>query len=343
MPAIGEEIPEHEHIWDAGCVTLEATCVNEGQITYSCAVCGTLRVEALPMTDHVVETRGYREPGCTYGGYSGDQVCVYCGTLIAKGTETEPAGHSWGEGLVIHQASCVSEGQLIHTCTKCGKIQMETIPMTDHTLELRNQKAATCTEDGYTGDEVCTVCGVTVRTGTVEKAKDHSWGVGKVTKGATCQAEGEMSYTCSVCGETKTIPVDKTDHKIELQNEKEASCTVRGYTGDKVCTVCGEVVEKGEYIDPSHSWNGGTVTRAPTSLADGVMTYTCTKCGATKTESIPHGSSGISGGAATGGSSGLTNPSAKPKTGDESILFAALMLSSLTALGVITGKLRKED
>ena len=98
MPAIGEEIPEHEHIWDAGCVTLEATCVNEGQITYSCAVCGTLRVEALPMTDHVVETRGYREPGCTYGGYSGDQVCVYCGTLIAKGTETEPAGHSWGEG-----------------------------------------------------------------------------------------------------------------------------------------------------------------------------------------------------------------------------------------------------
>ena len=152
-----------------------------------------------------------------------------------------------------------------------------------------------------------------------------------------------MSYTCTVCGETKTIPVDKTDHKIELQNEKEASCTVRGYTGDKVCTVCGEVVEKGEYIDPSHSWNGGTVTRAPTSLADGVMTSTCTKCGATKTESIPHGSSGISGGAATGGSSGLTNPSAKPKTGDESILFAALMLSSLTALGVITGKLRKED
>lgn len=72
------------------------------------------------------------------------------------------------------------------------------------------------------------------------------------------------------------------------------------------------------------------------------MTYTCTKCGATKTESIPHGSSGI-GGTVTGGSSGLTNPSAKPKTGDESILFAALMLSSLTALGVITGKLRKED
>ena len=343
VPAIGEEIPEHEHIWDAGCVTLEATCVNEGQITYSCAVCGTLRVEALPMTDHVVETRGYREPGCTYGGYSGDQVCVYCGTLIAKGTETEPAGHSWGEGLVIHQASCVSEGQLIHTCTKCGKTQMETIPMTDHTLELRNQKAATCTEDGYTGDEVCTVCGVTVRTGTVEKAKDHSWGVGKVTKGATCQAEGEMSYTCSVCGETKTIPVDKTDHKIELQNEKEASCTVRGYTGDKVCTVCGEVVEKGEYIDPSHSWNGGTVTRAPTSLADGVMTYTCTKCGATKTESIPHGSSGI-GGTVTGGGSGLTNPSAKPKTGDEvnALLLAIVMLSSMTAVVVTARKLRKE-
>lgn len=152
-----------------------------------------------------------------------------------------------------------------------------------------------------------------------------------------------MSYTCSVCGETKTIPVDKTDHKIELQNEKEASCTVRGYTGDKVCTVCGEVVEKGEYIDPSHSWNGGTVTRAPTSLADGVMTYTCTKCGATRPRAS-RTAAPASAALSPAAGSGLTNPSAKPKTGDEAnaLLLAVVMLSSMTA-GVVTArKLRKE-
>ena len=78
------------------------------------------------------------------------------------------------------------------------------------------------------------------------------------------------------------------------------------------------------------------------------MTYTCTKCGATKTESIPHGSSGIggtvTGGTVTGGGSGLTNPSAKPKTGDEAnaLLLAVVMLSSMTAVVVTARKLRKE-
>lgn len=73
------------------------------------------------------------------------------------------------------------------------------------------------------------------------------------------------------------------------------------------------------------------------------MTYTCTKCGATKTESIPHGSSGI-GGTVTGGGSVLTNPSAKPKTGDEAnaLLLAVIMLSSMTAVVVTARKLRKE-
>ena len=75
----------------------------------------------------------------------------------------------------------------------------------------------------------------------------------------------------------------------------------------------------------------------------GAKNFTCTQCGATKTESIPHGSSGI-GGTVTGGGSGLTNPSAKPKTGDEAnaLLLAIVMLSSMTAVVVTARKLRKE-
>lgn len=37
----------------------------------------------------------------------------------------------------------------------------------------------------------------------------------------------------------------------------------------------------------SHSWNAGTVTTAATSTSTGVMTYTCTKCGATEQQTIP--------------------------------------------------------
>jgi len=37
----------------------------------------------------------------------------------------------------------------------------------------------------------------------------------------------------------------------------------------------------------SHSWNSGTVTTAATSTSTGVMTYTCSKCGATEQQTIP--------------------------------------------------------
>ena len=40
-------------------------------------------------------------------------------------------------------------------------------------------------------------------------AKEHSWDTGKVTKDATETVEGEKTYTCSICGETKTEAIPK--------------------------------------------------------------------------------------------------------------------------------------
>ncbi len=49
---------------------------------------------------------------------------------------------------------------------RCGLSYRDTIvPALGHKTELRNAKEATCTEDGYTGDEVCTVCGEIVKRG----------------------------------------------------------------------------------------------------------------------------------------------------------------------------------
>ncbi len=82
-----------------------------------------------------------------------------------------------------------------------------------HKTEVKNAKAATCTEAGYTGDEVCTVCGETVKQGETIAAKGHTWGEWKVTKAATTSAEGEQTRTCSVCGETETHKIPKLDVK----------------------------------------------------------------------------------------------------------------------------------
>ena len=76
----------------------------------------------------------------------------------------------------------------------------------------------------------------------------HTWGSGIVTKAATCAETGVRTYTCTVCGETKTETIAKTG---------------------------------------IHTWNSGVVTREPTTTAIGIKTYTCTICGKTKSESIP--------------------------------------------------------
>ena len=66
------------------------------------------------------------------------------------------------------------------------------------------------------------------------------------------------------------------------------TCTAKGYT-THTCS-CGH-----SYVDTytdalGHAWDGGTVTKQPTATETGIKTFTCTRCSATKTETIPAGS-----------------------------------------------------
>ena len=79
----------------------------------------------------------------------------------------------------------------------------------------------------------------------------HAWNNGTVTKAATCSAEGVMTYTCKVCGETKTeaIAINPNNHvNTEVRNAKEATTDEEGYTGDTYCKDCGTLISQGETI-----------------------------------------------------------------------------------------------
>lgn len=102
------------------------------------------------------------------------------------------------------------------------------------------------------------------------------------------------------------------DHSQTAEwNKKEATGTEPGYTGDKYCVVCGKKVADGEVIPATggshteHVWDQGTVAKQPTATEKGERVFTCTVCGATRTEEIP----------ATGGS-GKPAPGKPPKKGD---------------------------
>ena len=119
----------------------------------------------------------------------------------------------------------------------------------NHSLtKVINKKDATCTEDGYTGDTVCAICGK------------------EITKGETIQAKG---------------------HTEVIDARVEPTCTEPGKTEGKHCSVCNEIlVEQTEIPAKGHSWNGGEITTSPTCENAGVKTYTCAVCHETKTETI---------------------------------------------------------
>lgn len=89
---------------------------------------------------------------------------------------------------------------------------------------------------------VCDSCGAVVDTKTIPAA-GHKWNEGTVTKEATCTEAGEKTYTCDVCGKTKTEAIPATGHKGEWVVVKEATETETGLK-KLVCTVCGETEEE---------------------------------------------------------------------------------------------------
>ena len=63
------------------------------------------------------------------------------------------------------------------------------------------------------------------------------------------------------------------------------TCTSKGYT-THTCACGDSYVDT--YVDAlGHAWDNGKVTKEPTATETGVRTYTCTRCSATKTETIP--------------------------------------------------------
>lgn len=190
-----------------------------------------------------------------------DTVCANCGDVIA--TEVIPAtgAHTWDNGTVTTEPTETTPGVRTFTCAVCSQTKTEVIPATgEHTFVFTKNIAPSCTEAGY-DLYTCSGCGASEQRN-AKPALGHKWDSGTVTAEPTEKDPGTMTYTCTVCGQTKTEVIPATGPH-------------------------------------THVWDEGTVTVAPTETTPGVRTYTCTVCGQTRTEIIPAtGSAVCPGGAA---------------------------------------------
>lgn len=107
-----------------------------------------------------------------------------------------------------------------------------------------NEKIAVVDEYGTvtitgTGEVTITATSNHGRSASVTLTPSHSWNSGKVTTKATCSKTGVKTYTCSVCGNTKTEKIAKTAHNYTTKVTK-ATLSKDGKI-EKKCSICKKV------------------------------------------------------------------------------------------------------
>lgn len=168
---------------------------------------------------------------------------------------------------------------------------------TDYTVSYENHIAV--------GTAVVKIQGTGLFTGTLSKNftivhYPHHYGEWSVITPATCMEKGQKKRVCQECGECETADIPLAEHtpgETEEENLIQADCVHTGsYEAVVYCAVCGQEISRQEKEIPAlgHAWDDGSVKEEATLTENGVMEYSCTKCGKTKETFIPALGSSIS-------------------------------------------------
>ncbi|MCD7770567.1 MAG: leucine-rich repeat domain-containing protein [Oscillospiraceae bacterium] len=262
-----------------------ATCTTDGSydsVVY-CSVCGeelSRETITVPATGHSYEAV-VTDPTCTEDGYT-TYTCSACGDSYVA-DETEALGHSY-YAISWNWEADYSGATVIIGCHNCDHYDTEGIYSQYITVSTT---PATCTEDGetvYTAEKYWFITLTDTQRVTIP-ATGHDYEA--VVTEPTCTEGGYTTYTCSVCGDSYVADeTAATGHTTEVQNAKDATCTEDGYTGDEVCTVCGETITTGEvipatghnYVVTAFTWNSG--------YKSATVNLLCTDCGEEHSEAV---------------------------------------------------------
>ena len=180
------------------------TCTQPGWAAYeSCSRCGYTTYQEIPAAHTPGEAvrENEKAPTCTAtGSYDEVVCCSVCGEELSRKTVTvEAAGHQWGAWETTKAPTCIAEGEERRTCTVCGETETRTADKAAHTPVTVEGKDATCTEEGLSDGEKCSVCGKTLKEQETIPALGHDFGEWTADKDA-----GVETRTCSRCGATET-------------------------------------------------------------------------------------------------------------------------------------------
>ena len=168
---------------------------------------------------HDSEVRDAVDPTCTGKGYSGDTYCKSCNKKLQSGTDVDALDHEFSKDFTVDtEATCKSVGSKSRHCIRC-------------------EEKTEITE--------------------IPKS-DHAWDDGKITKEATETAEGVKTYSCKVCGVTRTETIPKKDAVTTQQPTEGSTVSQSPKNGDTITdnksnakyTVTDTVKKNVTYIAP---------------------------------------------------------------------------------------------
>ena len=162
-PAPAEK-PAHTHEYTSE-VTKDASCVEEGEITYSCS-CGNTYTEPIAMTEHVYgETVVIKEATCTQAGEA-VKTCTGCGNEIKE--ELLVVAHVESDWKATTLPTCTTDGEESVVCTGCDEIlNTRVVEATGHTKgDWTVVKASTLFKSGESQIQ-CVSCGEVLETAVV--------------------------------------------------------------------------------------------------------------------------------------------------------------------------------
>ncbi len=103
------------HTWNKGKVTAKATCDADGEKTFTCTVCGAVKIEKIPAIGH------------KYGEWTAIDENEHQRVCANDASHVETAAHDWDNGKVITAAAAGKEGEKQYTCKSCGAVKTEVI------------------------------------------------------------------------------------------------------------------------------------------------------------------------------------------------------------------------
>lgn len=255
-------------------VVKKATCTEEGKVEKTCETCGYTWTETTPKTEHHYVTTTQKVDTCEEKSEYTVEKCSECGDVKSTSKKMYYSAHDYQFTSHVKEPTCTEKGEDLYTCTICNETETREVAATGHDTELVNVKEPTCTDFGYTGDEVCKKCNQVVKSGKKIEPNGHKYLATMFTKYEIQESMGlkyKYSYEaehwiCKNC-DYERIDTDYTTWKLVgwiladgTEVEKEDGCNYV-YIRDENGNFVPQKIENTTTIRPTTNTN--VATKAP--------------------------------------------------------------------------------